>query len=100
MGPRPLGAVLTEVLASIGLAPDTPEAILRSRWVEAAGADVAAVTGIEGLRNGRLTLLTDSNYALMELSLGSEGLRKRINAFLGGDGIREVRVKMRRFHAA
>jgi predicted nucleic acid-binding Zn ribbon protein len=99
-GPRHLRSLLGEAYASLGVAPDSPETVLRSRWPEAVGADVAAVTEVDRLEQGRLVITAGNPVWCFELSMRREALRDSLNAFLGADEIREVQVKGRRFNAA
>ena len=98
-GPRPLRSLLTEVLAPLGLGPESPEGILRSRWSEAVGADVAALTAIERLEHGQLILLADNAVWRFELAMRRESIKSSLNSFLGGDAVSEVHVKLRRSDA-
>ena len=95
--PQPIRALLDSVFAGMGLAMNSPEMILRVRWPEAVGADIAAATEVDRLEHGRLVLTAENPVWAFELSMRRESLRDTLNAFLGGEEIREVQVKGRRF---
>ena len=93
-GFRALGSVLSGALADLGLGSPA-EAALHARWAEAVGADVAAVSRVEKLEGGRLTIGVDHPTWNYELMMRAPALRDRVNAFLGQAVITEVHVKLR-----
>lgn len=99
-GPRKLGALLGAAYASLGVAPDSPEMVLRARWAEAVGPDVASLTYIDRLERGRLVMVAENPVWCFELNMKRESLRDTLNAFLGKAEIREVQVKGRRYDGA
>jgi predicted nucleic acid-binding Zn ribbon protein len=94
-GVRALGAVVTEVLATLGLG-DPAEARLHAEWKEAAGGEFAASCQPAALRAGRLTVVPAGEAWRYELTMRSEELKLRLNSYLGGDHVKEVAVMARR----
>jgi predicted nucleic acid-binding Zn ribbon protein len=89
--------VLTELVRSLGLG-DPAEPRLRAHWAEAVGAEDAARCGVEKLEDGRLTVAAETAVHRHYLWMRAETLRRRANAFLGADVVKEVHVKLRRAH--
>jgi len=101
-GPRRLRDLLGEAYASMGVAVDSPETILRMRWPEAVGADIAAMTEVDKLERGRLVIRVDGYNSTLtnELSMRQEEIREKLNGFLEKEVIKEVQVKGRTYYAA
>ncbi len=94
---RTLGAVLTEVLATLPLG-DAAERTLVEGWAQAVGADAAAHSAVERLEHGRLTVSVDHSIRHYEWMMRREELRVKLNRFLGNEAIKEVQVKLRKTH--
>ena len=95
--PRPLRSVLTAVLESLRLG-DPAEAALFDRWNEAAGKDFAARCRPEQLEDGRLTVVCEHPVLSYEIGMQREALLARVNAFLKGRVVTELRVHLRKPH--
>ena len=93
-GFRPLGSVLSGALTDIGLGSPA-EAALHARWADAVGPEIAAVSRVERLEGGKLTIGVDHPTWNYELMMRAASLRDRINAFLHTTIITEVHVKLR-----
>jgi len=99
--PQPIGALLDAVFAGLGMAPDSPEMVLRTRWPEAIGEGYAAGSIVDRLdEQGCLHIRVEYNSALAnELYMRQEDIRQGLNRFLGSEIIKSVQVKGRRFDA-
>ena len=99
--PQPISALLDAVFAGMGMAKDSPEMALRTRWPEAIGAGYAAGTVVDRLdEKGCLHIRVEYNSALAnELYMRQEDIRQGLNRFLGSEIIRGIQVKGRRFDA-
>ena len=94
-GARPLGSVVAEVLASLGLG-NPAEARLFAEWKEAAGEGFAAGSRPAALRDGRLSVEPSGETWRYELTMRSEELKARLNSYLGGNHVKEIQVMARR----
>lgn len=99
--PQPISSLLDAVLAGMGMAMDSPEMTLRTRWAEAVGAGYASGSIVDRLDDqGCLHIRVEYNSALAnELYMRQEDLRQGLNRFLGSEIIKSIQVKGRRFDA-
>jgi len=99
--PQPISALLDSVFAGMGVALDSPEMVLRTRWPEAIGEGYASGTVVDRLdEQGCLHVRVEYNSALAnEMYMRQEDIRVRLNRFLGNEIIKSVQVKGRRFDA-
>jgi len=67
-GPRPLSAVLSELVSLRGLARSGGTAELASLWREAAGAEIAERTRVLGVKRGVLQVAVSNASLLSELA--------------------------------
>jgi len=93
-GFRTLGSVLSGALADIGLG-NPAEAALHARWADAVGPAIAAVSRVERLEGGRLTIGVDHPTWNYELMMRAAALKDQVNAFLHSTLITDVHVKLR-----
>jgi predicted nucleic acid-binding Zn ribbon protein len=97
IGPRPVGSVLSRVVADLGL-DDPAERTLFERWDAIAGTETAAVCRVIRFRDGRLMLGVDSPVWSYELSMRRLTIKERINAYFSALGektrVTEVTVKL------
>ena len=99
--PQSIGSLLKSVFAGMGLAPDTPEMVLRDRWAEAIGPGYASGSIVDRLdEHGCLHIRVEYNSALAnEMYMRQEDIRLKLNGFLGNEIIKSLQVKGRRFDA-
>ena len=88
--PRPLGAVLDELIERLGYRAPMDEARAVEAWPLVAGPAVAGVTEKAWMRDGRLFVKVRSAPWRHQLHLQREGWCARINHHLGRDVVAEV----------
>ena len=89
--PRPLSTALQELTGA--LAPASRLARVQEVWESAVGPAVAASARPTAERDGVLTVTCDASVWAQELDLMADALIPRLNAALGGDGVRELRCR-------
>ena len=89
--PRSLSAALAELTS--GLAPATTLARVQEVWESAAGPAIASAARPSSERGGVLTITCESAVWAQELDLMAPELIPRLNATLGSEEIRELRVR-------
>jgi len=87
-----LAAIAPQTLERLGRAPEVREGRAFLLWPEIVGPRVAARTEPERLRGGVLTVRVDGAAWLSELTYLKADLRGRLNARLGEDVVREIRL--------
>ena len=88
--PRPLGAVLDELIDRLGYRAAMDEARAVEAWPAVAGPAVAGVTERAWMRDGRLFVKVRSAPWRHQLHLQREGWRARLNRPLGRAVVAEV----------
>jgi predicted nucleic acid-binding Zn ribbon protein len=88
-GPRSARSALRAAIAES--APRTLLAEVQSTWADACGSAVAAEAQPVSERDGVITVACRSATWAQELDLMQEGLRDRLNAALGHDGVKGLR---------
>ena len=89
-GPRPLGAVLNELIDRLGYRQPLEEARAVEAWPVLAGPAVAGVTEAVWMRNGQLFVKVKSAAWRHQLHLQRDGWRRRLNQHLGREVVDEV----------
>ena len=89
--PRSLAGALAELTS--GLAPATTLARVQEVWEAAAGSAIAAAARPTAERSGVLTITCEAAVWAQELDLMAPELIPRLNAALGSEEIRELRVR-------
>jgi predicted nucleic acid-binding Zn ribbon protein len=90
--PTAIRDLLSRWLVRRGMARELGQYRIWVRWPELVGERVAARTEPGALKNGKLTIRVASAAWLNELSLMRADLVRRINAGLGEELVREVRL--------
>ncbi len=95
-GPRPLRDSLAEVSADLGL-PE-PDALSRlvAEWQNLVGSDLAPHCKLRSLRDGVLGVTVDTAPRGTQLRYLAADLVERAAALVGGDVVREIRVRIER----
>jgi predicted nucleic acid-binding Zn ribbon protein len=91
--PQPLSSAISGLLDAEGWALAAATGSVFGRWAEIVGADLAAHTTPETLKDGELTVSADSTAWATQLRLLASQLVKRLNAELGDGTVLRVRVR-------
>ena len=89
-GPQPLGHVLQEVIASLGIERKLDEVRAIETWAALAGPQINAVTDSARMHGGKLYVRLTSAAWRHELHLQREEWQKRINEQLGATIVQEI----------
>jgi predicted nucleic acid-binding Zn ribbon protein len=93
-GPTSVGAALERVRAELGLpAPDAID-VLRDRWPEIVGAEVAMHARLEGVRDGVATVTADGSLWAVQLRYLEAAIVAGVAATVGDDVVTSVRVRV------
>jgi predicted nucleic acid-binding Zn ribbon protein len=90
--PPLLGAAINGLLDEEGWKLAAATGSVFGRWAQIVGADLAAHTKPESLRDGELTVVADSTAWATQLRLLAAQLVHRLNAELGTGTVRRVKV--------
>ncbi len=90
MNPRPLGAVLKEVIERLGLKSRIEAAQVVETWAALAGPQINRVTDMVWVRDGTLYVKLTSAAWRHTLHLQREQWRLRLNEALGKPLIQEI----------
>lgn len=90
--PRPLGRLLDMLVANRGWGERMALGRLRASWASVVGEQVAARSEPFRFERGVLTVLAEGGAWATELTLLAAGLAASVNASLGEQLVREVRV--------
>ncbi len=88
--PKPIGTVLQDLIAKLGIGRKLDEARAIEAWAELAGPAIIAVTDSVWLRSGTLFVKVTSPTWRHELHLQRVEWRDRINEYVGTDVVREI----------
>lgn len=88
--PRPLSAILNELVDRLGYREGIDAARAVEAWPELAGPTVAQVTESIWMRDGRLFIKVRSAAWRHQLHLQREGWRRRLNEHLGREVVDEI----------
>jgi predicted nucleic acid-binding Zn ribbon protein len=90
--PKPVGDLLRTLVAGRGWSEHMVFGRLLEEWATVVGADVAARSTPVGLRAGVLSIRADGAAWATELTLLSRSIVEKVDSYLGGGVVREVRV--------
>ena len=90
-GPKPLAAILPEVLDQLGLARTAQGWRAVSDWPAVAGARIARHTRATAFRDGTLAVEVEGSAWMHELAFLRGDLVRSLNRHLGADVVRDVR---------
>ncbi len=88
--PRPIGAVLRELIDRLGIGTRLQEARARDAWAELAGPAIAGVTEAVWMRAGKMFVKIASPAWRHELHLQREEWARRINEHVGAPVVKEI----------
>jgi len=97
---RKVAGLIGPALKELGILRQAREAQLQQLWPALVGDRLARECWPEDLRHGTLTVSTTSAALSHQLRIERETLRRRLNAALGDDVVREVRFRLRGSDAA
>ena len=92
--PTSVGEALAAVQAELGLPPGDALGTLERRWPEVVGADVAAHTHLDAVRDGTLTITVDGSIWATQMRYLEAVVVERAEAFLGPGVVHAVRVRV------
>ena len=90
--PKPVGDLLHELIKGKGWRERMLFGRLRDEWASAVGADVAARSTPVALNAGILSIKADGAAWASELTLLGRSIIEKVDSYLGGGVVREVRV--------
>jgi len=90
--PKPVGDLLRTLVAGRGWSEHMVFGRLLEEWATVVGADVAARSTPVGLRAGVLSIRADGAAWATELTLLGRSIVEKVDSYLGGGVVREVRV--------
>ncbi len=88
--PRPIGAVLKELIDRLGIGTRLQEARARDAWAELAGPTIVGVTEAVWMRSGKMFIKISSAAWRHELHLQREEWTERINEHVGAPVVKEI----------
>lgn len=90
--PKPVVDLLRTLVAGRGWSEHMLFGRLLEEWATVVGADVAARSTPVGLRAGVLSIRADGAAWATELTLLGRSIVEKVDSYLGGGVVREVRV--------
>jgi predicted nucleic acid-binding Zn ribbon protein len=90
--PKPVGELLHTLVAGRGWSEHMVFGRLLEEWATVVGSDVAARSTPVGLKAGVLSIRADGAAWATELTLLGGSIVEKVDSYLGGGVIREVRV--------
>jgi len=90
--PRPVGDLLKSLVTGRGWGEHMRLGTLRDEWASVVGPEVAARSVPVGLEGGVLSIKADGAAWASELTLLAGSLVQKVDSYLGGGVVREVRV--------
>ncbi|TML79583.1 MAG: DUF721 domain-containing protein [Actinobacteria bacterium] len=90
--PQPLGDLLHSLVSKRGWDERMRFGRLREEWAEVVGPDVAARSTPVALSAGVLSIKADGAAWASELTLLARSIVEKVDSYLGGGVVREVRV--------
>jgi predicted nucleic acid-binding Zn ribbon protein len=89
---RPVSDLLRKLVAGRGWSEHMVFGKLRDEWATVVGLDVAARSTPVGLKAGVLSIRADGAAWATELTLLGRSIVEKVDSYLGGGVVREVRV--------
>jgi len=93
--PAPLGSAIEGLVSETGWELAIATGSVFGRWAQIVGPDLAAHTAPDGLVDGVLTVTADSTAWATQVQLLAAELVRKLNAELGDNAVRRVRVVWR-----
>ena len=90
--PKPLGELLSSLVSGRGWDEHMRFGRLRDEWASVVGPDVAARSTPVALSAGVLSIRADGGAWATELTLLARSIVDKVDSYLGGGVVREVRV--------
>lgn len=90
--PKPLGELLSSLVSGRGWEERMRVGRLRDEWASVVGPDVAARSTPVALNAGVLSIRADGAAWATELTLLARSIVDKVDSYLGGGVVREVRV--------
>ena len=90
--PKPLGELLSTLVSGRGWDERMRFGRLREEWADVVGPDVAARSTPVALNAGILSIKADGAAWATELTLLARSIVEKVDSYLGGGVVREVRV--------
>ena len=90
--PKPVGDLLHALITGRGWKEHMQFGRLLEEWATVVGADVAARSTPVALRAGVLSIRADGAAWATELTLLGRSIVEKVDSYLGGGVVREVRV--------
>ena len=90
----PLGDALERVRAELGLPETAALDVLRARWADIVGADVAAHAHLVAVRDGIATVTTDGPLWATQLRYLETAILAEVAAVVGAEVVTSVRVRV------
>jgi len=90
--PKPLGELLSSLVSGRGWDERMRFGRLREEWASVVGPDVAARSTPVALAAGVLSIRADGAAWATELTLLARSIVEKVDSYLGGGVVREVRV--------
>ena len=90
--PRPVGDLVRALVAGRGWSEHMVFGRLRDEWAVVVGPDVAARSTPVALDGGILSIKADGAAWATELTLLGRSIAQKVDSYLGGGVVREVRV--------
>ena len=90
--PKPVGDLLHTLVTGRGWKEHMQFGRLLEEWATVVGADVAARSTPVALRGGVLSIRADGAAWATELTLLGRSIVEKVDSYLGGGVVREVRV--------
>ncbi len=92
--PKPIGEILSELMARRGFTRVRAAEALAEAWNEAAGVLAAEYTRVGALRRGTLEVIVQNSTLVQELTFQKQHLLKTLTRLLPDEGIRNVRFRV------
>jgi len=92
--PVPVSEPLAALRAELGMAPSDASAMIRSRWTEIVGADIAPHARVRSLRSGVLRVAVDEAIWATQLRYLAGDLLDRLDAIVAAGTVTQVRVSV------
>ena len=90
--PKPVGELLSSLVSGRGWEERMRVGRLRDEWASVVGPDVAARSTPVALNAGVLSIRADGAAWATELTLLARSIVAKVDSYLGGGVVREVRV--------
>lgn len=93
-GPKPIGNILSELMARRGYARVQSGRAYETAWREAAGELVAEYTRVGALRRGTLEVVVDNSTLVQELTFQKPTLLKLLTRLLPDEPLEDLRFRV------